>query len=123
MRLNLAKSISIIALIAIAAAFMSSCILTPPDVDLPIVIGTPDYTPFSQQSTDSPTPITTPTITPAAIPTLAPETSATPIPHSALDGHDDSTPKPKLTYEQYRQMNPDVIGWIKRKAKIILEVL
>ena len=113
MRLNLAKSISVIALLTVAAVFMSSCILKSPEVDSPIIIGTPDYTPFSQQSTDSPTSAATPTITPEAIPTLAPETSATPIPQSALDGHDESTPKPKLTYEQYRQMNPDVIGWIK----------
>ena len=61
MRLNLAKSISVIALLTVAVVFMSSCILKSPEVDSPIIIGTPDYTPFSQQSTDSPTSAATPT--------------------------------------------------------------
>lgn len=39
--------------------------------------------------------------------------SGTEIPIHELDGHDDVTPAPLLSYEEYRALNSDVIGWIK----------
>lgn len=54
----------------------------------------------------------------SANPSIDPNAAPTPTPKykpEDLDGTDETTPKPKLTYEQYQELNSDVVGWISIK--------
>lgn len=85
---------------------------------------TPTFQPFPDDAaTTAPDTTAAPDATPAPTDGQDGETQATPDPNATptptprynandLNGETDATPAPKLTYEEYRKMNSDVVGWI-----------
>lgn len=88
------------------------------DIDTQAAEPTPTFQAFPDEAV-TPDPISTSTldVPPDAEVTPTPNANATPTPtprYSAedLNGEDEATPAPKRTYDEYRAMNSDVVGWI-----------
>lgn len=97
-------------------ALISAGCSKPQEADIiDIDVATPNITAAIPSTTPEATPAVTegmPQATPEATPAQNKPTPTPKYTAADLDGTDDATPKPKLTYEQSKALNPDVIGWI-----------